>query len=80
MEPSTTEQAHQQLMVTIRTPAGQPSTFSVSAQERVDKVVRTAVDFFVDRGELGAGDYSLAEIKNGTSRRSLTQTGSKTTA
>ena len=68
MEPSMTQQAHQQFTVTIRTPAGQPGAFSVTTQERVDKVVRTAVDFFINRGELSQGDYGLAEVKDGTSQ------------
>lgn len=51
--------------VTIRTPGNIPGTFEVREHDRVDKVAREAVDFFVGRSELAAGAYSLAVIRDG---------------
>ena len=54
------------LDVTVRTPAGSSAPFSFKDNTKVDKVVRTAVDHFVGRGELTNGDYGLALARGGT--------------
>jgi hypothetical protein len=51
--------------VTVRTPAGHSAPFTFKANERADKVVRVAVDHFVTQGQLAAGDYSLAVVRDG---------------
>lgn len=56
------------IMVTIRTPAGHHHEFEVRTHERVDKVVREAVSYFVDRHELDAGEYGLALVRDGVAQ------------
>jgi Fe2+ transport system protein FeoA len=53
------------ITVTVRTPAGTPHSFEVRGNERVDKVVRAAVRYFVQAGQLAAGEYGLALIRDG---------------
>jgi hypothetical protein len=53
------------ITVTVRTPAGTPHPFEVRANERVDKVVRNAVRYFLQAGQLAAGEYGLALIRDG---------------
>jgi hypothetical protein len=53
------------ITVTVRTPAGTPHPFEVRTNERVDKVVRTAVRHFVQAGQLADGEYGLALIRDG---------------
>lgn len=53
------------ITVTIHTPGNIPGSFEVRAHDRVDKVTREAVDYFVGRNELAAGDYALAVIRDG---------------
>src|SRR5947209_507172 len=59
------DQIHTSFTVTIRTPAGTPGEFDVKSQERVDKVVRIAVDSFVAKCQLADGEYGLVEVVNG---------------
>ena len=51
--------------VTVRTPAGAGHKFEVKRNERVDKVVRTTVEYFVAAGQLAAGNYGLAVERDG---------------
>ena len=51
--------------VVIRTPGNIPGTFEIRLHDRVDKVVREAVGYFVARNELAAGDYGLALVRDG---------------
>jgi hypothetical protein len=53
------------ITVTVRTPAGTPHPFEIRGNERVDKVVRAAVRYFVQAGQLAAGEYGLALIRDG---------------
>jgi hypothetical protein len=53
------------ITVTVRTPAGTPQPFEVRTNERVDKLVRNAVRYFVQAGQLAAGEYGLALIRDG---------------
>ncbi len=61
-EPSKPERP-KTIMVTIRTPAGIGDQFEVRAADRVDETVRTAVDHFVARSQLAAGNYRLVVIR-----------------
>lgn len=54
------------VLVTVRTPAGAPHEFNADLHERVDKLVREAVRYFVSQNLLENGDYSLALVRNGT--------------
>ena len=56
------------ITVTIRTPAGHHHDFEVRAHERVDKVAREAVRYFVERHELEEGQYGLALIHDGVAK------------
>lgn len=51
--------------VVIRTPAGQPGTFEVRADEHVEKVVHEAVTYFAKHGELAQGEYELVLVHDG---------------
>lgn len=53
------------IMLTIRTPAGIGHDFTVRDHDRVEKTIRKAVDHFVARNQLVAGNYGLAVIRNG---------------
>jgi hypothetical protein len=53
------------ITVTVRTAAGTPHPFEVRTNERVDKLVRAAVRYFVGAGQLAAGEYGLALIRDG---------------
>ncbi|MCC6174059.1 MAG: hypothetical protein IT305_02040 [Chloroflexi bacterium] len=53
------------ITVTIRTPAGNSHTFEVKPHDRVDKTVRTAVEYFVEHGQLAQGQYGLALVRDG---------------
>lgn len=53
------------ITVVIRTPGNIPGTFEIRRHDRVDKVVREAVGYFVGRNELAAGDYGLALVRDG---------------
>ncbi len=61
---STPKKDHK-LEVTVRTPAGHPHEFTFNDHERVEKATNDAVDHFVSTGELAAGDYGLALIREG---------------
>jgi hypothetical protein len=50
-------------VVTIRTPAGLAHNFQVRHQDRVDQTVQTAVEYFVARSQLAAGNYGLVIIR-----------------
>jgi len=54
------------ITVTVRTLAGHAHDFTVHGHDRVDKVVREAVSYFVGTGELAAGPYGLAVVRGGT--------------
>ena len=49
----------------VRTPAGASHNFDVKPNERVDKVIRKAVEYFVAAGQLAAGNYGLSVERNG---------------
>jgi hypothetical protein len=51
--------------VTVRTPAGAGHKFEVKRNERVDKVIRKTVEYFVAAGQLAAGNYGLAVERDG---------------
>ena len=53
------------LEVTVRTPAGASHKFTFKANTRVDKAVREAAKYFVDKRELAPGDYGLALVRDG---------------
>jgi hypothetical protein len=53
-----------QITVTVRTPANIGHDFRVRSHDRVDKVVRDAVEYFVSQGQLAAGNYGLAVIQD----------------
>jgi hypothetical protein len=55
------------LEVVVRTPAGHPHAFSFKRNTRVDKAAREAERYFVAEGQLEAGDYGLALIRDGQS-------------
>ncbi len=50
--------------VTVRTAAGASQTFEFKRNERVDKVTREAVMHFVAVGQLTAGEFALALVRN----------------
>lgn len=50
--------------VTVRTPAGASHTFEFKRNERVDKVTRQAVMHFVAGGQLAAGEFGMALVRN----------------
>jgi hypothetical protein len=68
--PSATQTATQNkvITVTIRTPAGHHHEFEVRTHERVDKVAREAVRYFVERHELDEGQYGLALVRDGVAQ------------
>lgn len=51
--------------VVVRTPGNIPATFEFHAHDRIDKVIRDAVAYFVGRNELSAGEYGLALVRDG---------------
>lgn len=53
-------------VVTIKTPAGHEHRFRVSGEQRVETVTTRAVAYFVKHGELAAGKYVLAVMRDGT--------------
>jgi hypothetical protein len=53
------------LEVTVRTPAGHPQEFSFKHNSRVEKAAREAERYFVAHGQIEAGDYGLALIRDG---------------
>ncbi|MGH2708200.1 MAG: hypothetical protein ACRDJF_12650 [Actinomycetota bacterium] len=55
----------EELRVTIRTPAGYSSPFSIDAHERVEAVTRQAVKHFVAARQLAPGEYGLALVRGG---------------
>jgi hypothetical protein len=55
----------EQLQVTIRTPAGHASPFSVGEHERVDQIAWQAVKHFVAARQLAPGEYGLALVREG---------------
>lgn len=67
-DPAATQQARhhsETFSVIIRTPAGQPATFEVRADEHVEQVIHEAVAYFEKRGELAAGAYELVLVHDG---------------
>jgi hypothetical protein len=59
------ERGNQRITVTIRTPAGTPHEFDVRTHDRVSKVTREAVDYFIGQNQLQAGNYGLAVVRDG---------------
>jgi hypothetical protein len=53
------------LNVMGRTPAGQTAPFEVRAHDRVDKVAKIFVDYFVSQHQLAPGEYGLALVRDG---------------
>jgi len=53
------------LTVSVRTPAGITRALEVRSHDRVDKTITRAVTMFVDAGELAAGNYGLALVRDG---------------
>ena len=53
------------IAVTIRTPAGIGHDFELRSHDRVDKTVRTAVQYFIAQGQLADGRYGLALVRDG---------------
>lgn len=53
------------ITVEVFTPSNSPASFTIKATERVDKLARQAVDYFVSRGLLADGEYSLALVRDG---------------
>jgi hypothetical protein len=51
--------------VTVRTPAGASHRFRLGLNELVIRALATAVAYFVEKGEIEAGDYALELIRNG---------------
>ncbi len=51
--------------ITIKTPANHIHDFEVRLHDRVDKVGREAVQYFVGTDELAEGPYSLALVHDG---------------
>ncbi len=56
---------HVTITVTIRTPAGYPHEFAFEPSAQVAEVIQVAVAYFVEAGQLAAGDYGLAVIRHG---------------
>lgn len=54
-----------ELHVIGRTPAGQTAPFEVRGHDRVDKVVKEFVDYFVHDHLLAPGDFGLALVRDG---------------
>jgi hypothetical protein len=50
-------------LVTVKTPAGFAARFRVHPHERVETLTRHAIKHFMDRGELGAGEYILEKVE-----------------
>ena len=53
------------IVVTVFAPNNAQHEFTVAADERVDKLARTAVGFFVDSGQMQPADCGLAVIHDG---------------
>lgn len=64
-EPKAREGKDNQVAITVRTPAGAPHEFLVKLHERVDKLAREAIDYFVSETLLEPGPYALALVRNG---------------
>lgn len=65
MATPTSADAHagKNINILVRTPAGHSHGFDVNPHERVDKVAREAVDYFVGQNLLAAGEYALAVVR-----------------
>ena len=53
------------IAVTVFAPNNAHHEFTVGATERVDKLARTAVDFFVETGQMQPADCGLAVVHDG---------------
>ena len=53
------------ITVTVFAPNNAHHEFTVKATERVDKLARTAVDFFVSSGQMQPADCGLAVVHDG---------------
>jgi hypothetical protein len=53
-------------VVTIKTPAGHEHRFRLNGEQQVEAVTTRAVAYFVKHGELAAGKYVLAVMRDGT--------------
>lgn len=60
-----TSQHADTVTVTLFAPNNAHHEFTVEAGERVDKLARTAVDFFVDSGQMQPADCGLAVVRDG---------------
>lgn len=63
--PKQTEEKNKKVAVTVRTPAGAPHDFVVELHERIDKLSREAIAYFVGETLLEPGPYALALVRNG---------------
>ena len=59
------EQQHHRacIGVLVRTPAGFTSAFAVNQHERASRLLRKAIAFFADRGELEGDHFTLAVVR-----------------
>ncbi|MFI5062969.1 MAG: hypothetical protein ACHP9Z_03195 [Streptosporangiales bacterium] len=60
-----TNQHADTVTVTVFAPNNAHHEFTVEATERVDKLARTAVDFFVHSGQMQPADCGLAVVRDG---------------
>lgn len=65
--PTTLQHEHQHhrpcIGVLVRTPAGFTSAFAVNQHERASLLLRKAIAFFADRGELEGDHFTLAVVR-----------------
>ena len=62
------DERHEQVEITVRTPAGASHPFDLRLDELVAQVLSTVIKFFVGRNELAPGDYGLAVIRDGRAK------------
>lgn len=60
-----TKESKDGVSVTVRTPSGASHGFEFNTKDKVNKVVRETVKHFVSTGELAAGEYGLAVVRDG---------------
>lgn len=64
-KPDGQPEKNQRITVITRTPAGITRPLEVKSHDRVDKTITRAVEAFVAAGELAAGNYGLALVRDG---------------
>jgi len=62
MEAQKTDDSGIDVEPTIKTPAGHHHKIEISLAWTIDQAIKVAADYFIDKGQLQAGDYNMVLV------------------